>query len=604
MADGASWQWWQQATPDGSGWYWAEDGSGWQWWQATSEAAVAAQNQAQQAKEDKEEAMKKNRMENDWPTLGNASDKRGRGRGGGAGGKSKEEEGAAKTWGEAGGPTNEVLEGEWIDSLGHKVIVGQGPRRRAPLTARLIRGDREQALSLRCDPVTGAWACGNAVMEISASGPSCLTWIAVDGRRSVWRRQPPSQQKGPRGGAKLAAAKSEQTQSLDLLPWLLVDPHAEAPAIQREEPKPAKMPMPRKNIGRGRGRRRWASMAFDEAVSDGEDAAEPEEAEEEAEPAEEEKEEQEKDAGPAYGISATDEGPSADAARVSCVLDMRQVLGNDRSAQEELSYLLMDYDLVRQEGDDPIVPPVTSPLWDRLAEVPRRNLLQRLRTGALGAEDFVAEAITDNFHQIRCGRHVIPVAESDVQALYRRYTGPRICTKRGGRMANVLALYRMLENPLLECWQRSAMQLSWDPMEQKRAGIEYELFASPFNARVNNGHFLSRWPHVDRHFGSAGSYPANLDAFPEGAIVGVNPPFSDSYLEHLMGDTLDKLIKRYRVNLTVPVKDAPWRPKLQKFNGVSFVRLFWDSTQRAERPLAQPVVYWDSRASAAAAKGA
>lgn len=168
-------------------------------------------------------------------------------------------------------------------------------------------------------------------------------------------------------------------------------------------------------------------------------------------------------------------------------------------------------------------------------------------------------------------------------------------------MAHVLSLYRALDNPLAPEPQRSALQLGWDALERKRAGIEYELFASPFNASVENGHYGSRWPHVECDFGSVGSYPGVIDIFPEGTIIGVNPPFSDAYLEHLMGTSLEYLVDRFRrVHLFVPVREAPWRSQLRRLQGASFVRQFWDSTALKERPLGQPVLYWEGSELASA----
>lgn len=304
--------------------------------------------------------------------------------------------------------------------------------------------------------------------------------------------------------------------------------------------------------------------------------------------------------------SNKDLSPAADGWRVSALLDVRQVLGNDRSAQEVLSYLLMDHDLVRKEDEDIMIPSMDSPLWEMLPEVPRRNTLycvNRSLSASCPGEDCAAEAVSPDFMQVRCGRHLIPVAGSDVQALLRRYTGVVDEPAQATRMAHVLGLYRVLESPLTPYWERSSLQYSWDPMERKRTGVDCELFASPFNARVNNGRFASRWPHVERFFGSIGAYPAAIDLFPASANLGVNPPFSDAYLEHVMS-RLDSLVDKFqRVHITVPVREAPWRARLQSLKGASFIRDFWDSTARSERNVAQPVLHWEGgRQSTVAAK--
>jgi len=75
--------------------------------------------------------------------------------------------------------------------------------------------------------------------------------------------------------------------------------------------------------------------------------------------------------------------------------------------------------------------------------------------------------------------------------------------KMFGRIAHVLSLYSIFESPLADCGQkRSNLQLGLDPVLRKQ--FCYEVFASPMNAAVPNGFFLSKFPHVERHFGSLG----------------------------------------------------------------------------------------------------
>lgn len=487
------------------------------------------------------------------------------GRGGGRGGQAHNGYGnAGDDWQEqaGGGGGNDELLGEWTDSLGHSIVVTQGTSWRGPLHAKLTRGAKEQVLSLRREDGTGRWACGNAMLDADSSTADCLIWIAYDGRRSVWRRHTGGDGAG-------------DPQPLDLLPWLLNSgPSAAKPA---GDTLGSSIPT----------RRRWGSIMSED-------------------------DEEEFDF---LGLSgkpgvntavACAEGEadaaSADGARVAAVLDVRQVLGADRGAQETLSYILMDHDIVRRPDEDPIVPAVDSPLWERLPEQPRRNTLQLLASwkGVVGG-GCRPSAAADDFSEVHVGRHRFPVASTDVQALLRRWTGPKDSASRSAAMAHVLSLYRALDNPLAPEPQRSALQLGWDALERKRAGIEYELFASPFNASVENGHYGSRWPHVECDFGSVGSYPGVIDIFPEGTIIGVNPPFSDAYLEHLMGTSLEYLVDRFRrVHLFVPVREAPWRSQLRRLQGASFVRQFWDSTALKERPLGQPVLYWEGSELASA----
>ena len=48
----------------------------------------------------------------------------------------------------------------------------------------------------------------------------------------------------------------------------------------------------------------------------------------------------------------------------------------------------------------------------------------------------------------------------------------------------------------------TSLQMALDPSLRKVFG--FEMFASPFNAAVANGKFLSKYPHVEKHFGSLG----------------------------------------------------------------------------------------------------
>jgi len=206
----------------------------------------------------------------------------------------------------------------------------------------------------------------------------------------------------------------------------------------------------------------------------------------------------------------------------------------------------------------------------------------------------VVEAIAQDFSQIRVGRHSFPVMRTDLSGLQRRWIGGQDLAHQADCMAHVLALYRALENPLSPMEQRNALQLGFDPAARARAGIEYELFASPFNARVENGRFASRWPHVEKKFGSIGKYPDVIEAFPEDATVGVNPPFSESYLDHVFSQSLARIVDRFRkVHIWAPIREAPWRSQLHRLKGATFVRQFWDATALKERPIGQQVLYWE-----------
>lgn len=247
------------------------------------------------------------------------------------------------------------------------------------------------------------------------------------------------------------------------------------------------------------------------------------------------------------------------------------------------------------------MPAFDSPLWERLPDVPRRNAKSRLAgfyaSGVTGS-DCPVEAISQDFGQVRAGRHRFPVMHTDLAALQRRWIGGEDLLLKADCMAHTVALYRALENPLAPVDQRGALQLVCSPAASARAGLQYELFASPFNARVENGRFASRWPHVEKYFGSLGSYPGVLDVFPEEAVVRVNPPWSEAYLEHVMGQSLERIVGRFRkVHLWVPIREAPWRSQLHRLRGATFAKQFWDATALKERPIGQQVLYWEGSQS-------
>ncbi|CAE7839857.1 unnamed protein product [Symbiodinium sp. KB8] len=487
------------------------------------------------------------------------------------------------------------LLGEWLDGQDNDVVVQSGPERSRPLTARLARrGGREQVLSLRREPESDCWACGNAVLDKAASTTNVLVWAAYDGRRSVWRRK----------------EVSEQAEPNDLLPWLLKAPALLGASKGDEEQQPqAKAANGRVAEGFApppRRQRNWSSISMDSDVAgvfvgqadwedpkDGEEGAptmSDHETPQDRPPAEE--------AARLPAVFDTDNA-SADAARVSAILDARQVLGSASNFQEIFSHLLIDHDLLCQEGEDPMVPSIDSALWQRLPDAPRRNVLHRLaafQNSSFVPGSYVAEFPAGNWSELFVGRHRFPVLQTDIQALLRRYTlSADNVASRASAMARVFALYRALENPVLTAGQRSSHQLcTWRPSSKEAADVEYELFASPFNARVGNGKYASRFPHAEKIFGSAGSYPDVLDEWPSTAVVSVNPPFSDAYLDDVVGKQLDRIVAGFKkVHLFVPVRDAPWRKQLRRLSNARFVQDFFDATALKDRHLEQPVLHWE-----------
>lgn len=439
------------------------------------------------------------------------------------------------------------LLGEWLDSQDNEVLVQWGPRG-GPLTARLSRrGGRAQVLSVRREPDSGLWACGNAVLDKGASSANVLVWAAYDGRKSVWRRKEVGVEADPE----------------DLLPWLLRMEAMQGSANGTD----AEQPQAKGANGKGtegfspparRRQRNWSSISMGSDIAgvfvgSAEDAPElsgTEPATGEM-PEQSPREEQEdsrpstmRSKVPAYFYTYN---AAADAARVSAILDARQVIGAASNYQEILSHLLLDHDLLREDGEDPMVPSLNSALWQRLPEIPRRNVLQRLTAfhdGRFVPGSYVAEFPSGNWSEIFVGRHRFPVVHCDIQALLKRYTlAEDNVASRASAMARVLSLYRALENPVVPAGQRSSHQLCAASPAADEA--EYELFASPFNAKVDNGKFASRFPHAEEVFGSAGAYPSVLDKWPSTAVVSVNPPFSDAYLEDVFGKQLDRIVSSF-----------------------------------------------------------
>lgn len=78
-----------------------------------------------------------------------------------------------------------------------------------------------------------------------------------------------------------------------------------------------------------------------------------------------------------------------DGGRINTLLNMRQLIGVDHAVQEAFRYLLMDHDLFHRDGDDYLVPPPSSQLWERLPTPSSRYLCRReaKRFYALDDED-------------------------------------------------------------------------------------------------------------------------------------------------------------------------------------------------------------------------
>lgn len=91
----------------------------------------------------------------------------------------------------------EDILGEWVDSLGHQIIVTMTDAAKVYLAAKLSKPNREpKVLWIRKDKDAG-WIAGNGRLDPSRSSPSRIFWQTGDGsgRNSLWIRTsaPPDQ---------------------------------------------------------------------------------------------------------------------------------------------------------------------------------------------------------------------------------------------------------------------------------------------------------------------------------------------------------------------------------------------------------------------------
>jgi len=284
-----------------------------------------------------------------------------------------------------------------------------------------------------------------------------------------------------------------------------------------------------------------------------------------------------------------------DGGRIACLLDIRQMLGAKSSEQEKLTLLLNDHDLF---DGDPMVPSASSSEWDVL-DTPKLDAI-RSRVQDFFENEELENIITlgEDERIIMVGRHYVKSHPVDVANLRQRWTCSSVKEKHmmNRSIAHCLALYSVLENPLATN-HRSNIHLALDPDLVRLYPKPFELFASPMNACVPNGHYASKWPHVDRLFGSAGRYPQIIDRLRTEVTLLVNPPWSDAYLEHLLQpEVLDRLRLDRRLVVTIPVRDAPWRTYVSESlakNSI-FLNRFYDPTSMQYRDAGQPVIYYDS----------
>lgn len=289
-----------------------------------------------------------------------------------------------------------------------------------------------------------------------------------------------------------------------------------------------------------------------------------------------------------------------DGARIAALLDIRQMIGHAREAQERLTHILMDHDLHPGRGDY-LVPGADSPLWetmnvsealrlsitDRIRRIPHEATTHNITWNGVVEQD----AAYSKSLEVLVGRHRIDLRNKlrDVETLEARWALAPKDKRKPLEIARLLALYSVFDNPMSK--YRSGMHLGLDP--ELRSHCDYELFASPLNAVVPNGNFCSKWPHIEWRFGSLGSYPSVLTVLPTNAVVCVNPPFTELYLGDVMA-RLGELKLRFRLRLAVPVQDASWRKKLVKaLPSAKLLTTYYDATNQTSAEIHTPTLLWE-----------
>lgn len=277
-----------------------------------------------------------------------------------------------------------------------------------------------------------------------------------------------------------------------------------------------------------------------------------------------------------------------DAARIACLLDVRQIIGVNNEAQEHLTRIIMDYDLLPGRGDY-LIPGHDSPAWDDLevSDAARKCIKERVQR--VVHESLSQRIAWNGNNEIWVGHHKIAVRDRDISRLQSRWVLAPNDERMPLEIARLLALYSVFDNP--QSSTRNGVHLGLEPL--LRTQCDYELFASPLNAEVPNGCFASKWPHVEWRFGSMGSYPSVLNSLPDNSIVCVNPPFTDAYLADVM-ERVDEFKTRFRLRIAIPVKDSPWRAKLAAaLPGAQVLRAYFDASDQKHIDVLHPTLLWE-----------
>jgi len=250
----------------------------------------------------------------------------------------------------------------------------------------------------------------------------------------------------------------------------------------------------------------------------------------------------------------------------------------------------MDHDLhPTRQGGDYLIPGVDSPLWQTLSvsDALRRSIVQRI--SRIPQEALSQRVSWSGNAEVSVGRHKISCRSRDIQALDARWVPPPKDERKPLEIARLLALYSVFDNPLSN--RRNGVHLGLDP--EIRRHCDFELFASPLNAAVQNGRFSSKWPHVEWRFGSIGSYPSVIDYLPVNSVVCINPPFTEAYLADVMA-RLAELKLRFRLRIAVPILEAPWRKKLHSSLPVpQLLKTYYDATAETPADVLHPTLLWE-----------
>jgi len=277
-----------------------------------------------------------------------------------------------------------------------------------------------------------------------------------------------------------------------------------------------------------------------------------------------------------------------DGARVAALLDIRHMIGPRTEPQERLTHILMDHDLHPMRGDY-LIPGAESPLWQTLpvSDTLRRSIAQRIHR--IPHEALSQRLSWSGDSEVWVGHHKINCRARDIQTLDSRWVLSPKDERKPIEIARLLALYSVFDNPLSN--RRNGVHLALDP--ELRRQSDYELFASPLNAAVANGHFASKWPHVEWRFGSIGSYPSVLQFLPVNSVVCVNPPFTEAYLADVMA-RLAELKLRFRLRIAIPIQEMPWRKKLHSsLPSAELLKTYYDASSEIPTDVLHPTLLWE-----------